>query len=117
MVYINRLRKRADFVRLTNKRKNCAASTLVLQCDKTPEEVRVKDSIRLGFTVTKKVGNAVVRNRIKRRLRAAASQIMPKLALPDYDYVLIGRKNALTSPYEIIIRDMKYALKKVHKNE
>ena len=51
-------------------------------------------SIRLGFTATRKVGNAVIRNRAKRRLRAVAQQVLPALARPGWDYVLVARPEA-----------------------
>ena len=56
--------------------------------------------MRVGFTVTKKVGNAVVRNRVKRRLRAVAAEVFPRLGRAGTDYVVIGRLATLTRPFE-----------------
>lgn len=66
--------------------------------------------MRLGITVTKKVGNAVRRNRIRRRLRAVAAEILPSQARAGYDYVLIGRAATLTRPYPDLLVDLGRAL-------
>ncbi len=70
--------------------------------------------IAVGFTATKKLGGAVVRNRIKRRLRAAVDTVMPDAAHAGHDYVLIGRKAALNAPFEKICKDLQWALRKLH---
>ncbi|UWQ33233.1 ribonuclease P protein component [Leisingera sp. M527] len=71
--------------------------------------------IRMGFTCSKKVGNAVVRNRAKRRLREAARMILPAHGRPGWDYVLIGRATETAQrPFEELKRDLIYALKKIH---
>jgi ribonuclease P protein component len=71
-------------------------------------------AIRAGFTVTKKTErSAVKRNRIKRRLRAVAADILPVYAAPSHDYVLIGRNLSATRPYETLIQDLRWCLKKL----
>ena len=71
--------------------------------------------IRVGFTCSKKVGNAVARNRAKRRLREAARMILPTHGRPGWDYVLIGRAaETAQRPFEELKRDLIYALKKIH---
>lgn len=69
--------------------------------------------IRLGFTCSRKVGNAVARNRARRRLQAAAREMMPDSAQPGYDYVLIGRTETLDRPYALLLQDLRMALKRV----
>ncbi len=69
--------------------------------------------MRLGFTCSKKVGNAVARNRARRRLKAAAAQLMPEAATPGYDYVLIGRSETVDRPYPLLLQDLRAALKRV----
>ncbi len=68
------------------------------------------DSARLGLTVTKKLGGAVVRNRIRRRLRAAAREVFPENAAPGTDYVLVARTAAYDRKYADLLDDMKRAL-------
>lgn len=69
--------------------------------------------VRVGFTVTKKIGNSVVRNRLKRRLRALVAESMPAIAAPAHDYVLIGREAGLTRTYADMIADLTRAVRKV----
>ncbi len=63
-----------------------------------------------GFTATKKIGNAVTRNRAKRRLRAAAQALLPRLGLPNHDYVFIARMDTATIGWPRLLDDMESAL-------
>jgi ribonuclease P protein component len=69
--------------------------------------------VRIGFTATKRIGNAVVRNRVRRRLKAAVAEIMPAHAVPGFDYVLIGRAGTADRPYDALCRDLVAALKRL----
>ena len=70
---------------------------------------------RIGFTATKKIGNAVMRNRAKRRLRALAREILPDAARPGWDYVLVGRPEATaTRDFALLRADLEGALRRVH---
>ena len=71
--------------------------------------------IGIGFTVTKKEGNSVERNRIRRRFRAAVREVMAGLGAPGADYVVIGRRAALDSPFPSLVRDLKEALAEADK--
>ncbi|MEQ1755293.1 MAG: ribonuclease P protein component [Micropepsaceae bacterium] len=107
---MSRLLKRADFLRLAKGRRYSTAG-LVLQMHPAPVSA---EGIRLGFTATKKLGNAVVRNRVKRRLRELARQVMPLFAQAGCDYVLIGREATASRLFPALLEDLKLALSKVH---
>jgi len=109
---VERLKKRADFLRVAAVRRKWATPGMVLQasCDKSCGDA---GHLRVGFTATKKTGNAVIRNRIKRRLRSLADEMLPKYAKPGWDFVLIGRKGTPTRNFEALKKDLKTALKKV----
>lgn len=106
---MDRLRKRREFLAAAQGQK-WAAPSLVLQARARGED----DSVRVGFTVTKKVGSAVIRNRAKRRLRAAASELLPTLANPGFDYVLVGRAGTLDRAWPDLLADLRKAVDRVH---
>lgn len=126
-----RLKKRADFLRVAGQRKKWATPGLVLQAAPVPSagpdnaspEAGANSAgfpccdgamvIRVGFTTSKKVGNAVARNRARRRLRAAVDEIFPELARPGLDYVVIGRQETVARPYSLLLQDLRTALKRV----
>lgn len=68
---------------------------------------------RVGFTASRKVGNAVIRNRARRRLKALASEILPKHAAYGHDYVLVARRDTPVRDYAALRRDLESALKKL----
>ncbi len=68
---------------------------------------------RFGFTVSKQNGNAVARNRIKRRFRAAVAQVQGRCARPHFDYVLIARRPALDAPFEALLAELATGLERV----
>ena len=70
-------------------------------------------TMRVGFTVTKKIGNAVVRNRMKRRFRALARETLPDHGIPGADHVLIGRAGGVERDYASLAAELKRALKKL----
>lgn len=72
-------------------------------------------AIRLGITVTKKVGNAVVRNRMRRRFRALACEMLPDGGIKGADHVLIGRSGAIERDYELLRRELGQALAKLRR--
>ena len=110
---IETLRRRADFLRL-NRGRRFAAPGLVLQMAQIPDD-RPAGGIRLGLTVTKKIGNAVTRNRVRRRLREAAKAVLPVAGKAGHDYVLIARAGALGRSFDDLKADVEKALSAVHK--
>lgn len=72
-------------------------------------------SIRIGYTCSKKLGNAVARNRAKRRLREVARQILPQAAHPGWDYVLVGRPDStINRDFAALLDDLRQALGRIH---
>jgi ribonuclease P protein component len=69
--------------------------------------------VRVGFTVSKKVGNAVIRNRVRRRLREIACQVIPGQARPDLDYVLVGRQGGLERDFAVMRQELVEALRRL----
>jgi len=103
---LERLKKRREFLRAASRGKRAARPGLVLQALAIPEP-----SLRLGFTVTKKIGNAVIRNRARRRLKEAARLTLPGMALSGWDLVLIGRDATAERPFPLLIEDLRAALR------
>ena len=84
----------------------------VLQAAPVPAELD-RSAVRVGFTVSRKVGNAVVRNRVRRRLREIAREVIPAQARPDFDFVLVGRQAALTRDFATLRQELVEALKRL----
>jgi ribonuclease P protein component len=106
---LSRIKARRDFLRAA-RGKTVAMPGLVLQAR---ARLSPEGPPRSGFTVTKKIGNAVARNRARRRLRAAAAAVLPGRAKPGWDYVLIGRAETLTRTFALLISDLEGALKRL----
>ncbi len=111
---LTRIKRRPEFLRVASSGKKWAAPGLVLQIrqNRKISTLADNDTSRVGFTVSKKVGNSVKRNRAKRRLRALSNEIMPEYAKPGFDYVLIGRHSTIKRPFEMLKQDLKNALNK-----
>lgn len=103
------LRKRSEFLSVAASGKRWVAPSFVLQIGTAHASTSY---VRYGLTATKKIGNAVTRNRARRRLRALAMQILP-LASPEHDYVLIARDKTPTCPFNELQADLIKGLKRL----
>jgi ribonuclease P protein component len=103
-----RLKRRAEFLRAASKGRKAAVHGLVLQALARDDD----GAARVGFTVTKKVGNAVIRNRTRRRLKEAARLLWRDQPVAGVDLVLIGRDTTRGRPFADLIDDLRRALAK-----
>jgi len=113
---IARMRNRVDFLRAgRGRRVQCPG--LILQARKRGADEPYPGVARVGFTCSKKIGRAVVRNRAKRRLREISRALVPQFGEPGWDYVLVGRANSTAArPYLLLLADLEKALRKIHSN-
>jgi len=112
-VCLQTLTKRADFLRAARARRQATAGFILQARERRDDEAA--SGIRAGFTCSRKVGNAVARNRAKRRLRAIARAVLPEQGKPGWDYVLIGRATETAArPFADLEGDLRYALRKIH---
>lgn len=109
-----RLKNRRNFLRLRSGRKYSTGCLTVQSAKQDPHEHA--DTCRVGFTVTTKIGNAVERNRIRRRLKCAAGEVIGRFGEPGRDYVIIARRKCLNCAYAAILTDLQQALDHIHAN-
>lgn len=102
---LERLRKRAEFL-FVRQGARAGRGCVLIEARRKAED----GPIRAGFTASKKVGNAVARNRAKRRLREAARQLLPRHGLPGVDYVLVARQTTPDAPWDALLDDVGNAL-------
>ncbi|HEX4271930.1 MAG TPA: ribonuclease P protein component [Rhizomicrobium sp.] len=111
---MERLKTRADFLRAARGIRRVEGAITLETCQ-TPVAETLAGGVRVGFTASKKIGNAVARNRAKRRLRAAASQLLPLLGREGHDYVLVARGTTVARPFPALLSDITTALKAAHR--
>jgi ribonuclease P protein component len=109
---IDRLRKRADFLAAARTLRRVAGA-VTLEMAPTPDPA--PQTLRLGFTASKKIGNAVARNRAKRRLRAAAYALLPLSGRAGHDYVLVARAGILARDFSALKGDIAEAARAAHR--
>ncbi len=111
---MDRLIKRAEFLAVARGARSARRGFVLQALVVATDPAQAAASPRCGFTVTKKIGNAVVRNRIRRRLREAVRLQPIEVASPGVDYVLVGREEALTVPFTALQADLAGAFRHVH---
>ncbi|MBL6958011.1 MAG: ribonuclease P protein component [Rhodospirillales bacterium] len=113
---IPRLKRRTEFLKVAGARHKWVAPGLILQARRQTPGNPLQESacpFRVGYTVSRKVGNAVKRNRAKRRLRSAVTAVLPDHAKEGFDFVIIGRAATLRRTFPALLNDLETALKKL----
>lgn len=113
MAAVPRLKQRREFLRVAAVGRKWVAAGLILQAMRHPADERARASVRVGFTVSRKVGGAVVRNRVRRRLRAAMEKVFPGQAAAGYDFVIIGRAATVKRSFGALVGDLETALRRL----
>ena len=115
---IGRITGRPDYLAIAATGRKWVTPSFILQASPptTKSNGDVARSARVGFTVSKKVGNAVKRSRARRRLKEAARESFPDKAPANWDFVVIGRASAVDYPFEKMSSDMRWALAKLASN-
>jgi ribonuclease P protein component len=118
MAPLQRLTRRTQFLKVAAGRRKSVSPGLILQAlpqagGGLPNDGVPQDGVRVGFTASRKVGNAVARNRARRRLRAAAAQVLPVHAAVGHDYVVIARLETLERLFGDLLGDLAQGLKRL----
>ena len=113
MTEVRVIKKRKDFVKVAKQGERVIQPTLILQA--AFNLPITENYCQIGYTVTKKIGKAHIRNRTKRRLRAAVRNILAAQALPGVQYVIIGRYNTASCPFTELSEELSRAVKKINK--
>lgn len=116
MSTIPRLKKRSDFLRVAAYQRKVVMPTMIVQLAErslVDKGGQVLPLLRVGFTASRKVGNAVKRNRARRRLRAVVQAICPSFVFSGEDMVLIARPSTVTAPFTTLLRDFHQALNRL----
>jgi ribonuclease P protein component len=109
------LKTRADFLRVAATNRRAVTEGLILQAALRPHEMGCEARVRVGFTASRKVGNAVTRNRAKRRLRGLAASVLSREGEPGTDYVLIARAGTAVRSHAALVGDLQLALRRVNR--
>lgn len=106
------LKRRRDFLEVARGRR-AVRSTLIVQARNRQAEA--SEPVRVGYTASRKVGGAVLRNRAKRRMRAAVARVLPQHGVPGWDYVLIARPGTTAAcSFPNLVGDLEAAVRALH---
>jgi ribonuclease P protein component len=114
MTAVARLQRRPEFLAVAASRRRWVAPGLILQAARRPEDSTLPLLPRIGFTASRKVGIAVIRNRARRRLKAAAEQVLPRHGDARCDYVAVARTETATRPFAELVADMTTAVQRLN---
>lgn len=118
MSIIASIKNSIEFQRINKSGLKSFSNSLILICKSRPENyLQFKDKIRFGYTVSKSVSkSAVKRNLVKRRIKEASRKLAEIYTKRDFDYIIIARKQIIDADYKEVLNDLKFCLKKIHKN-
>lgn len=108
------IKNRRDFLAANTKAAKCVTASFIMLAVERQNDHPAGPAPRVGFTVTKKMGNAVARNRIKRRLRESLRHMEPGKLQNGFDYIFISRQAALACEFSLLSRDMEFAFSRIH---
>ncbi len=114
---IQTIKKRSDFIKISKKNTSFYSKTTLILTGPTLHNnlEQEKDFIRVGYTVTKKTGNAVFRNKCKRRYRAIFKELAPEFCQNHFDYVILARKDIKNADFKKIRSDIKFCLRGIQR--
>ncbi len=111
---VGRLKRRPEFLRVAGEGRKWVTPGLIVQARARADADHADPAPpRVGFTASRRVGNAVSRNRARRRLRALADRLVPRLGLAGHDYVIVARAATLRRPYPALAQDLADALERL----
>jgi ribonuclease P protein component len=110
------LKARSEFLAVRGGRRSSTPAFLIEMRERPAATKHGGSGPRFGFTITKKIGNAVTRNRIRRRLKAAFAEEAKQAHLGGFDYVVVARHAALDRPFALLLRDVSQALGALHRS-
>jgi ribonuclease P protein component len=114
MAAVARLKRRPEYLAVAASRRRWVAPGLILQAARRPEGSNLPPAPRIGFTASRKVGMAVMRNRARRRLKAAAEQVLPRHGADGCDYVAIAKPETAARPFADLLSDFATALDRLN---
>lgn len=109
------IRKRPDFLAANRGKRFVTPSFVLLAHKRRDDHPLTADTVRYGITVTKKIGNAVARNRMKRQFRALLAELLPQYGIAGADHIMIGRKEGQERDFTVMKADLEKALKHLAK--